>query len=144
MKLTTVDDIVLYEFKSYHEGDGTLIPVEAMIDLPIPIKRVFYVLEADGKKRGNHAHYQSKQVLTCPVGTVIVKCHDGINEKEFILNRPTLALYIPTMIWDSTIYEDHLTMLLAFSDTLYDPSDYINDFDEFLKLKSDRRKNNSE
>ena len=137
--MTTINDITLFEFKSYEENDGLLIPIEAMNDIPISIRRVFFVLNAAGAWRGNHAHINSRQVLSCPTGKLTVCCDDGINKKKFILDKPNLALYIPEMIWDSTFYEDQSTMLLVCSNTLYDPKDYINDYDLFVKLKNNNR-----
>ena len=39
------------------------------------------------------------------------------------------------MIWDEQIYETDNTVLLVLSDTEYDKSDYIEDWDQYLKIK---------
>jgi len=132
---TTIDDVKLLELSCHHEDDGTLVPVEALNDIPISISRIFYVVNASGKTRGNHAHHTSRQVLFCPMGKLEIKCFDGFKSKIFVLDSPGLALYIPEMIWDETVYSTPETVMLACSDTLYDSKQYIDDFDEFLSLK---------
>ena len=56
--------------------------------------------------------------------------------RDWQLNQPWKALYIPEMIWDEQIYYDKNTVLLVLSDTLYDPEDYIDDYEEFRSLKN--------
>ena len=52
------------------------------------------------------------------------------------MNSASEALYIPEMIWDEQVYYDKNTVLLVLSDTLYDPEDYIDDYEEFRSLKN--------
>jgi len=55
------------------------------------------------------------------------------------LNQPWKALYIPEMIWDEQVYNSKDSILLVLSNTLYDPSDYIEDYDEFRRLKNESK-----
>ena len=41
------------------------------------------------------------------------------------------------MIWDEQVYMDHETVLLVLSNTLYDKSDYIEDYEQFKGLKNE-------
>ena len=117
------------------EKNGNLVPIESDRDIPFRIERIFYVYGIEDKEtRGKHAHYDTKQLLICINGSIDVICHDGINQKKWTLNKRNQALYIPELIWDEQIYEKD-SMLLVLSDTLYDKEDYIEDFDEFLKIK---------
>ena len=40
------------------------------------------------------------------------------------------------MIWDEQIYVGHNATLLVLANTLYDPSDYIEDYEEFRRIKN--------
>jgi hypothetical protein len=43
------------------------------------------------------------------------------------------------MIWDEQVYSNHDTVLLVLSNTLYDKSDYIEDYDEFIRIKNESK-----
>ena len=56
--------------------------------------------------------------------------------KEIItLNNPDEALFIPEMIWDEQVYYDKKTLLLVIANTNYNKDDYIENYQEFLKLR---------
>jgi len=42
------------------------------------------------------------------------------------------------MIWDEQVYSNQDTVLLVLSNTLYDKSDYIEDYDEFIRIKNEK------
>ena len=68
-------------------------------------------------------------------GKVKVLCDDGKDRKEWILDKPNRALYIPNLIWDEQTYLIPGSVLLVLANTGYDKSDYITDYNEFKKLK---------
>ena len=136
MSHKTIGDVKLYELDSFTEVDGTLVAIEELKQIPFEIKRIFYVFGAnDSRRRGKHAHYVTQQVLICLRGDVVVTCRDGSQDCTYILNSPTQALYVPQMVWDEQVYTSEDTILLVLSNTLYDKSDYIEDYSEFKKLK---------
>jgi len=134
--MTTVEDIQILNFKCFSEVDGNLVPLEFDKDIPFDIKRAFYVYGVTNHQtRGEHAHYNTKQVLICLSGECVIICKDSKSEKKFMLDSPTKGLYIPEMIWDEVIYKSSGAVLLAFTNTLYDAADYIEEYDEFIKLR---------
>mgnify|MGYP001029970379 CR=1 FL=1 len=66
-------------------------------------------------------------------------CDDGTNKKEWLLNDPTKALYIPNLIWDEQIYLTSDSILLVLANTKYDELDYISDYEEFKRLKNENK-----
>ena len=75
-----------------------------------------------------------------PDTIVDVRCDDGMGGvRTWQLNQPWKALYIPEMIWDEQIYIDHNAVLLVLANTAYDPSDYIEDYEEFKRLKNENK-----
>jgi len=133
----TINDVKLLNLRTFIEPDGNLVPVESKHDIPFDIKRIFYVYGVQNQDdRGKHAHHKTKQVLICLSGEVEVICDDGVHRKKYKLTKPHQAIYIPEMIWDEQRYMSEDSVLLVLSNTYYDESDYIEDYDEFKKLKN--------
>ena len=127
----------MLELETFVDSEGSLVPIESNLTIPFEIKRVFYVFGVhDQIDRGEHAHYKTEQVLICLNGSVNVICDDGTNKKEWTLDDPTKALYIPNLIWDEQFYLTIDTILLVIASTKYDLLDYITDYEEFRVLKN--------
>ena len=138
--MSTLEDIKLISLKTFIDSEGSLVPIESGLSIPFKIKRVFYIFEVhDQKDRGEHSHYKTEQVLICLNGKVKVLCDDGKNRKEWVLDKPNQALYIPNLIWDEQIYLTPDSVLLVFANTHYDESDYITDYEEFKRLKNENK-----
>ena len=65
-------------------------------------------------------------------GSFDVHLNDGKNEEVFHLNRPSIGLYIPKMIWRELKNFSGGGICLVLASQLYDSKDYYNDFDKFL------------
>ena len=116
---------------SDHRGD--LIPIE-FDDLPFVPKRIFLVKNVPKLQiRGDHAHYNTKQIIYCLQGSVEVKIDDGVCVKVKKLKAGE-NLYIPNKTWDKQRYLKDNTILLVICSTLYDKNDYIDDYNVFLNL----------
>ena len=136
-KKTNIYDVLFYNMRTIIEQDGNLVPIESNGDVPFPIRRVFYVYGVrDSDVRGQHSHFKTKQLLICIHGKIEVTCDDGTNRKKYLLESPQQGLLIPEMIWDEQKYLTEDSVLLVFANTKYDITDYINDYDEFKKLKT--------
>ena len=134
--MITLSNVKLLELETFVDLEGSLVPMESGSSIPFEIKRVFYIFEVhDQKDRGEHSHYKTEQVLICLSGKVRVLCDDGKDRKEWILDKPNEALYIPNLIWDEQTYIVPGSVLLVLANTGYDKSDYITDYNEFKKLK---------
>ena len=96
--MTSISDVKLISLRTFIEPDGNLVPIENT-DIPFNVRRIFYVFGVkDQNDRGRHSHHKTKQVLICLQGRVKVNCDDGRNRKQWILDDPKKALYIPEMI----------------------------------------------
>jgi len=138
--MSTLEDVKLINLKTFIDSEGSLVPIESGLSIPFKIKRIFYIFEVhDQKDRGEHSHYKTEQVLICLNGKVKVLCDDGKNRKEWVLDKPNQALYIPNLIWDEQIYLTSSSVLLVLANTNYDPSDYIEDYEEFKRLKNESK-----
>ena len=140
--IKTIDDVKVMPFNTYTEeyiGNdwGTLVPLDFIDDVPFEINRMFYVYNVgDRHKRGEHSHYTTEQVLICVKGSCGVFCKDGQDTKYTLLDSPSIGLYVPNMIWDEQIYMSKDTVLLVLCSTQYTRSDYIEDWQDYLKAQS--------
>ena len=136
--MTTLDDVKKFTLKTFTEPDGKLTPIELDKDIPFEVKRMFYVYDVhDQNDRGKHSHHKTKQILIAVNGGVTVICDDGKKRRNYVLNEPNKALLIPEMIWDEQVYHSESSVLLVLSNTNYDVNDYIEDYDEFKRLKNE-------
>ena len=65
---------------------------------------------------------------------------DGHNTKTFTLNRPYKALYIPAGIWRSLDNFSSGSVCLVLTSELFEESDYVRDYDRFLKLTAVKKR----
>lgn len=129
----TVNDVSFFKLRTISDARGTLVPLDPSIDDVFKINRLFYVYGLTAEVRGKHAHRKTNQFFICMNGECIVRCDDGHERKEFILNERNVGLYVPTMIWSEQEYSSKDTVLLVLCDDAYDESEYIRDYNEFLE-----------
>jgi acetyltransferase-like isoleucine patch superfamily enzyme/dTDP-4-dehydrorhamnose 3,5-epimerase-like enzyme len=112
---------------------GNLVARQTGQGLPFVPKRCFVVLDVASKEvRGEHAHRRCEQVLSCLRGSLSVVCDDGRRRQEFVLDAPELGLYIPPMVWGIQYKYTADALLMVLASDLYDPDDYIRDYDKFV------------
>lgn len=125
----------IIQFSDFGDERGKLVVVEGGIGIPFEIKRVFYIYESDSKAvRGQHANKDSEFVLINVSGESKVRITDGKEELIVELNRPMMGLYIPKMIWKDMYDFSSDSVLLVLASTHYDGSEYVRNYDEYVKL----------
>ncbi|MFN4105305.1 sugar 3,4-ketoisomerase [Acinetobacter johnsonii] len=131
--------IKLIPLQAHGDERGSLIALEQDKNIPFPIKRVYYIFDTqEGVTRGFHAHKELKQVAIAVKGSCRFLLDDGKEKVSFLLDNAAQGLLIESCIWRemSDFSEDCVLMVLA--DNFYDESDYIRDYDEFLKIVKDK------
>ncbi len=129
-------EIELMDFKIKGDERGNLIALEENRNIPFDIKRVYYVFGTkESCVRGLHAHKNLKQVLVCVAGSCKILLDDGEERAEVLLNSPNQGLLIRSMIWREMFDFSPDCVLLVLADALYDESDYIRNYKDFLDLK---------
>ncbi len=114
---------------------GNLSYVEYQKYIPFLIKRVFFVYHVPGQDvRGEHAHKKCRQYLLCIRGSVHVIVDDGTRREEIELQEMTTGLYLPPMVWGTQYKYSEDAILAVFASDRYNASDYIRDYQQFLKL----------
>jgi len=124
-----------YSFKKFKKNSGTLVPFSLLKDVPFKTKRMFIIYGNKNFVRGNHAHYKCSQFLVPIYGSITVmyenkkiKTIKTINYKQkegFLLNPKT---------WCKLKFNTNRSILMVFCDREYEYDDYIEKYNEFLKI----------
>ena len=125
----------LFAFNDFGDERGKLVVIEGNRDIPFEIARAFYIYGSDSTVvRGKHANRNSEFVLVNVAGSSKVMITDGTRKEIVKLNKPMEAVYIPKMIWKEMYDFSPDSVLLVLSNTHYDASEYIRDYDQYLHL----------
>jgi dTDP-4-dehydrorhamnose 3,5-epimerase-like enzyme len=123
----------LHRLEISGDARGSLIALEGGRHVPFDIARVYYIFGTRaGVARGFHAHRQLTQMAVCVSGSCVMTLDDGATRADVVLNRPDLGLEIGSMIWREMRDFSADAVLLVLASAPYDPSDYIQDYDDFL------------
>jgi hypothetical protein len=137
MKNSTIADCQIIDIEKIDNRSGNISVLNNGQDLPFQIKRVFYLYDIPGgESRGAHAHRMCHQFLVSASGSFEVLTNDGVNQKLFQLNRSNAGLYIPPGIWASEVNFSSGSICLVMASELYDATDYIRDYNEFINYKN--------
>jgi len=136
MKNSTIDECRVVDLRKISDPRGNLTPIEAGVDMPFEIKRVYYLYDVpSGQSRGAHAHKELQQLIIAANGSFTMTLDDGQNKKSITLNRPYQGLLIVPGIW--RVLDDFSSgaVLLCLASEHYDGADYIRNYKEFKKYK---------
>ena len=124
----------LLDFPIHGDHNGNLIALEQGKDFPFEIRRVYYIW---GTKpdviRGKHAHKNLEQVIVCVSGSCDFVLNNGTVKETVHLDTPSKGLYIKHNIWREFTNFSKDCVLMVLASEYYDESDYIRNYDEFLK-----------
>ena len=116
----------LLHLKNIRDSRGSLTVLDNLEDaLPFPVKRIFYIQNAEGSVRGGHRHFMTRHAVICIVGTCVVTVHDGNKEQDFFLKKPDQCLILDTDDWHTMHHFSTNAILLALASTVYDSRDYV-------------------
>ena len=119
-----VADAKIIDIPKIEDRRGNLSVVEEFKNVPFHIARAYWLYDVPaGAMRGGHAHKRLKQLLIALSGSFTVTLDDG-HEK-----------LIETGIWRTIDDFSSGAVCLVLASELYDESDYIYDYEEFLKYK---------
>jgi len=135
-----MEKVKLLNFDIKGDYNGFLTAVESCISIPFEIKRLFYIFDTKkGVVRGQHANLNSQFVLVSIKGDCKVLADNGSEKETFILDRPYKGLFLEKLVWKDMFDFSPDCILLVISDCVYDSSEYIRNYDDFLLIVSPKK-----
>ncbi|MBL8111850.1 MAG: WxcM-like domain-containing protein [Acidobacteria bacterium] len=103
--------------------------------LPFVPRRFFLVYDVKSRKvRGEHAHRALSQFLVCVKGECSLLVDDGMRRQEILLDGPGIGVHVGPLVWGVQYKFSPDAVLLVLASDVYDPADYIRNYDEFRSL----------
>ncbi len=133
---SNLEQVRLIELPKIKDPRGNLTFIESGVNIPFDVKRNYWIYDVpSGMWRDGHAFKAQQEFLVALSGSFDVIVNDGTGEKRFHLSRPQIGLYVPKMTWRYINNFSTNSVALVLSSTYYDPTDYIEHFEDFIKLK---------
>lgn len=133
--MTTIQDITLLKIPVVEDLSGNLAFIQNDV-LPFEFKRVYYLFDVPSSAfRGGHSHIEQHEVLIALSGSFEVTVNDGTSKKSYLLNKPNVGLHLPKGIWRELENFSSGAVCLVFASDVFEESDYIRNYDTFLKSK---------
>jgi len=122
--------------------DGNLAIGQIDKEIPFKIKRFYYINNLFNEKntRGRHAHKKTEQCIFCLNGRFTLEIDDGKNKQTILMDSPYWGVLLGKMLWHNMKNFSHDCVILVVANSCYEQSDYIRDYDEFLKLAKKKKK----
>lgn len=121
-------------FEDLSDSRGGLVSYEESRNIPFHIKRIYCIYNVShNAERGFHAHRKLEQVAVCVSGSCTMLLDNGKEKESIVLSTPYKGLYIGSNIWRVMQSFSKDCVLVVLASELYDESDYIRNYDEFLK-----------
>lgn len=118
----------------FSEQAGRLFAVQQGQHELFNFKRVFFIEGASGTRRGEHAHKTCFQWLCVLTGKVEITLKDGVEEYSLATTGFGDVIVVNPGLW---VEMDFLEpgVVVAGASELYDESDYIRNWTEFLRFR---------
>jgi len=102
--------------------------------LPFNVKKVLTMKGMNGShKRGGHTHFKTNQILIAINGGCTVDLDNGTKKTSLLLEGAHQGLLLYPFVWHTMHSFKPDTTLLVLADMIYDESDYIRNYDDFLQ-----------
>lgn len=128
-------NIQILPLQTHGDDRGSLIALEEGKNIPFSVKRVYYMFNTgEGVRRGYHAHKTLKQVAIAVRGSCRFLLDDGREKIDIQLDNPCQGLLIESFIWREMYDFSADCVLMVLADELYEESDYVRDYAQFLDM----------
>lgn len=134
--MSNSSDIKVVDLPRIEDPRGNLSFLQYPDHVPFPIERVYWVYDVPGgAERQGHAFRTQQEMIIALSGSfdVVLDRGDG-REIRHHLSRSYYGVCIPPMTWRMLDNFSTNAVALVLSSTLYDASDYIEDYEDFIKL----------
>jgi len=122
----------IFDIRTVNDPRGGLSSIEATIDIPIEIKRIFYMHHVV-TDRGGHAHTDTDQVIIAMSGTIKIRLFDGNHTEEYIMDDCTKGLYVPRLTFIDLYDFSSGAVCLVLANTHYDMRKSLRNMHDYLE-----------
>lgn len=132
-KILKIDKVKLQSFCDL--PDGYLFIGEGEKNIPIPIKRFYFINQLFNPKaiRGMHAHKKLEQIIFCINGSFDLYLDDGVQKTKILMDNPSTGVRLRKRVWHSMTNFSRDCVILVVANDYYDEKDYIRNYEEFLE-----------
>ena len=136
--MKTINDCRIIDLPKFLDTRGNLSFAENFKQIPFEIKRTYWLYDVPGgESHGGHAYRENEEFIIALSGSFNVALDDGKERKVFSLNRSYYGLYVPKGLWREMENFSTNAFALEFGSSPYDENDYVRDYQQFLKMKTD-------
>ncbi|MFA6105039.1 MAG: FdtA/QdtA family cupin domain-containing protein [Patescibacteria group bacterium] len=127
----------IFQFKSFNDRGYNLTPVELKDSVPFEVKRLYFMDLGSGAATNQHSHKLEEEVFIQVKGSSTIVIDKGNGKEEIKLSGAGSAIYVPAYVWHGFKAGSSDCIILALSSTNYssDRTDYLEDYDEYLKIR---------
>jgi len=131
-----ISDVRTVDIPRVRDPRGNLSFIEnGATCLPFEIARAYWIYDVPGgRTRPGHAFRTSSELIVALSGSFDVEVTDGTETRRFHLSRSYAGVYVPAMTWRELDNFSTNSVALVLASTLYDPDDYIHDFELYTRL----------
>jgi UDP-2-acetamido-3-amino-2,3-dideoxy-glucuronate N-acetyltransferase len=138
---TPVKGVTIHTLPVIRDLRGDLTVGEFDRQIPFVPRRYFLTFGVPNREvRGEHAHRECHQFLTCARGSCAVVVDDGSRRLEIALDSANRGIHLPPLVWATQYKYSADAVLLVFASHYYDAADYVRDYREFVALVQDSSK----
>jgi len=124
--------------QNFTDDRGRLTVFENAKSLPFTIKRIYLLSDVSQESiRGQHAHKLLQQFIMCAQGSFSLKVSDGVSHQTLDLSADSPGYFIDKGMWRELSNFRSGSVALVLASEVFDAADYINDYEEYRKWKSD-------
>lgn len=127
------------QVKKIQAPNFVMSPLELKEYINFDVKRIYFISEPIGNT-GQHCHMKEEELFIMTKGSCTAVIDRGNGLEDIELCGPTDAIYVANYIWHGFKDFSDDAVLLAVSSTNYNPnrSDYIEDYEEYLKVRDEK------
>lgn len=136
MQISKISDCKLLDLPKIHAESGDITAINNLELILFETKRVYYLYDVPNRAdRGAHAHKELSQLVVAVSGSFDIELFDGTDKVKYTLNQPDQGLLIVPGIWRDLNNFSGGGICLVLSSHEYDESDYVRDYQEYLRYK---------
>lgn len=118
------------------DSDGAVLTIfQGNINIPFDIKRIYTISRFSRLDipRGGHAHKLLSQVIFCLTGSFMLALDDGEIKQDLYMDNKTDGVILGPELWHAMYDFSEDCLIMVAADNYYDESDYIRNYDRFIK-----------